>query len=416
MPSQPNSPSQSPIQTITETPTPTPLIESESYEPNVDDSHDFFFFNKNGYMSNQVNYSITSNSANIILVKSQGSKPTIEVSTTSDKPNYATFVSPQHESTQIIILNPSSERINYGSGQLGVHTNENVGSIILPTTKVPLNLYSKGQSSFPFILDQKVPAKSKLLLSKDFEKESTISLNNLIVHRGTIQMKLPDEFNEIKFNHVDSYMNGEVESISSDGSSAVINIQDLKLNKYSNLKVKNVFFNGTITSFSNSVLEVYQSAVFNDNSIVLSDTSFINFGTSKINGVCKEIKLINIDSSSRFLDDEEEEFLVELICGANFSCNNWKKKFVPSKSYKSAICIKKKSQNTISFCLAARNKKDEYKTNGKKKLSIYAIVGIVLGLIVAITIVIVVIICIKKKKLSYVNDEYRMEILHENDT
>ena len=79
------------------------------------------------------------------------------------------------------------------------------------------------------------------------------------------------------------------------GSSVVINIQDLKLIKYSNLKVKNAFFNGTIDLFSNSVLEVYQSVVFNDNSIILSDTSFINFGKSKINGICKEIKLINID-------------------------------------------------------------------------------------------------------------------------
>ena len=103
-----------------------------------------------------------------------------------------------------------------------------------------------------------------------------------------------------------------------------------------------------------------------------------------------------------------------MICGANFSCNNWKNKFVPSGSFKSAACIKKNSQKTI--CLAARNKKDENNTNRKKKLSIYAIVGIVLGLLVAITIVIVVILCIKKKKLSNVNDTYRLEILHETDT
>lgn len=174
------------------------------------------------------------------------------------------------------------------------------------------------------------------------------------------------------------------------------------------------FSMASIASFSNSVLEVYQSAVFNDNSIVLSDTSLINFGTSKISGICKEIKLINIDSSSRFLDDAEEEFVVELICGANFNCNNWKNKFVPSGSYKSAICIKKNSQKT--FCLAARNKKDEDNTKHKKKFPIFAIVGIVLGLLIAITIVIVVIICIKKKKLSYINEEYRLEILHETDT
>lgn len=114
----------------------------------------------------------------------------------------------------------------------------------------------------------------------------------------------------------------------------------------------------------------------------LSETSFINFGNSVIEGVCKEIKIQRKDETknSKKLKDEfneDEEVNINWICGSKFDCSNWKTKYNGNDSfYKYAKCSSKDND----VCLTLSNVEEKSLQNKKKK-------GLSTGIIAAIVIV-----------------------------
>ena len=121
----------------------------------------------------------------------------------------------------------------------------------------------------------------------------------------------------------------------------------------------------------------------------MSESSFIEFGQSEIEGICKEIR-INKEKSINQLEDEIE---VKLICGANFDCSSWKQKYIEDDLYKYAKCSRNSNNNEM--CLIASNKAEP--PAKKKSLSGGAIAGIIIAVIVVVVAVIVGIVVWKKK-------------------
>ena len=193
----------------------------------------------------------------------------------------------------------------------------------------------------------------------------------------------------------------------------------MKIKSGSKLNIKNAYILGTVTSSFNSILQFDKKVIFDDKSIIkLTDTSFINFGNSQIEGICKEIHLIhnpiiiNFNNNNNDNFDNYGEFIIELMCGVNFSCSSWKEKFIPNEMYKSAKCIKKSYNNVV--CLASSNRiNDKDKSPFKKILPTGAIIGIVMAVLVILIVGIVVGVIVWRKKHPWkINENYKLENLN----
>ncbi|KAK8896189.1 hypothetical protein M9Y10_014084 [Tritrichomonas musculus] len=389
-------PNATPIQTSTET-----LIESGTYseattepssefnftqeqeydEPTINDSYEFsgsiIELNKEGYKINQDEYKIKE-LKDVILVKSSDFSSTIIISTTNEKPDQSLFVSPRFQNAKIIVQKPTSDTNEYGSGQIGIHANQNIESVSLPMKKVPLNIYNNDKSSLSFQISKESPLLEREINEEENKENSSLSLNKLIVHNGELEIISPNDINKVKFNEVISYRTGKVEAVDSE-----IAINDLHLMKGSELSLKNANISDHISLSSNSILLIKEKTIASEQSIInLHETSFIDLTSSSIiQGVCKEINIIGIDLESKVSSDYDE-LAVEIICGSyNFDCNSWKEKFIPNEKYKSAKCIRKNDK----ICLSASNI-DGNKTvkRSKKSLSAGAIVGIVLAIVAVV--------------------------------
>ena len=356
------------------------------YAPIIDDSFSSsgstILFTEKGYNDNDKFISTENNKKDILLIQSEKSHINIATSQ-SGKPNSALFVSPKEKNAIITISSPTDGSDNYGTGEFGVHANSNNPTINLPQTKVPLNIFSNQESTIDIKLTNNND-KIRLLESSSTQ----IQLKKLTISGGELQMKVSKETTGISFEEVETYLNGSFNALS-DYEQTEILIGSLSLYHYSNIQSSNVYFNESIEINSHSSIEITNKARFSGiTKIELSESSFIEFGQSEIEGICKEIR-INKEKSINQLEDEIE---VKLICGANFDCSSWKQKYIEDDLYKYAKCSRNSNNNEM--CLIASNKAEP--SAKKKSLSGGAIAGIIIAVIVVVAVIVGIVVWKKK--------------------
>lgn len=367
---------------------------TDEYAPSIDDSFistgNNVLYNEDGYYDDDKFVSTKGNQNDILLAKTD--KQELTITTNSDgKPNSKLFVSPQKKNAVITV---SSQNKAYGSGQVGVHSNSNNPTINLPQTEVPLNVFNNEQSSLNLILNSN--SNSQLL-----DEDVKISLGKLILCRGNLQMKMQNEKSKIKFENIEAYLNNSFNALSNQDEVDIL-VGTLKMNPYSSVTSSNLVINNKIITMPHSKIEFKDEIKFNKKSIIeLSDSSFIEFGESEIEGVCKEIKIKREKSADSLEDSQEID--AKLICGKHFDCSEWKEKYTEDSIYKYAKCVKENDE----VCLVASNKNEKGSNKTKKnKLSGGAIAGIIIAVVVVLICIIVLVVMLQKKTIKRRNVEY----------
>lgn len=367
-------------------PTNEPSFENS---PTIDDS--YVVKNNNielvddGYIDNDQFVSTKDNNHDILLIKSDFQE--IMLSTTSNQQNSNLFISPQVQNAIITISTSNEYR------KLGVHANKNNPIINLQQPKIPLNIFNNDESEIKLNFIQDVSSADLKLL-----ETTTVSLEKLIISNGKISINIINETNKIEFNQIDVYLKSSYKSLRNQ-TEIETEIKSLNMNKESTIQLSNVIFDSIIHTDSNSRIEISNKAKFHEQVVLeLSKSSLIELGESKVEGLCKEIKIIK-DDLSLYKEEYEEEINAKLICGINFDCQSWKSKYTKDSLYQFAYC--KKVDNEI--CLFASNKEMKPNNTNKKPLSTGAIVGIVIAVIavIVVMVVIIAIVVTSKKKKGY---------------
>ena len=198
-------------------------------------------------------------------------------------------------------------------------------------------------------------------------------------------------------------MNGNLNA-SSKKSVVETSIDSLVLNSGSTFSISDAKFNKSIIANDKSELIINENVKISEYlTLELSDSSFINFGNSVIEGICKEIKIQRKDDAKKLKDDFNEEVSIDLICGSKFDCSNWKTKYNGNDSfYKYAKCTSKEND----VCLTLSNVEEKSLQSKKKKgLSNGVIAAIVIACVVVVIAVIVLIAVFVKKsryKLAFI--------------
>ncbi|KAK8881879.1 hypothetical protein M9Y10_044516 [Tritrichomonas musculus] len=390
----PNNPTEAPINPTEISNTPIisgPIDDELTVDQTINFTGDSVEFNKNGYKVDEKDISVTDKKAEIILINPMKGLSLIKINTTTEKPEKAVFVSPTTKNTDAIILTPTDGSNDYGQGEIGIHANSNLNNIILQTEKVPLNIYSNEASDVSFKLEKST-------------NESTIYLNHLIMNDGSLQMKVPDEVETIQFIVVEVYKLDKIEALRSNKEQIETRIDELRLRSGSHLTLASTNIRKVIKASPRSKLSIEGSAAFNNETkIEMTETSFINFGSSNVEGIISEIKLSENGTDVNHL--QEDESIIPLICGDNFKCSDWKDNFVGNIKYIAAKCISYNNQE----CLAATNKPVVVdKHSGNKSLPTGAIIAIVVVVVVVIAAILIVIILVKKKSnynYNHFNDD-----------
>lgn len=361
---------------------PTPIVPTQG--PTVDSTSfsltsEAVEFTKDGYVDGGKTYSASQNKNDIVLVNSPSTS--ISASTTSDHPTKELFISPKSKNTVITVESPKGGATDYGSGEIGIHANSNNPTISIPQSKVPLKLFNNEDSEITFNLKG--------------NSDTSISLNNMVMNNGAVKINLPNGVNRINFEKVDAYQSSTINS-----NNAETRVNHLNMKTGSTVTLTNANFGENIKADPRSKLVINQKSVFNDiTAIQLTETSFIEFGDSVVEGVCKEIKLVEVLTSakSKVLNSNEAE--IQLVCGSKFNCSSWAPKFSGDRVFSSAKCIRFKSNNEM--CLVASNKYEQGNNgdNKKKGLSTGAIAGIVIACVVVVAIIIgVTVYCVKRAR------------------
>lgn len=212
-------------------------------------------------------------------------------------------------------------------------------------------------------------------------------------------MKVPEGIETVEFKVVDVFKN---EQIQTKRNNEIIEtkIDELRLNKGSQLVLFNSNISTVIKSSPGSKLKIEKQAAFNNESrIEITISSLIEFGSSTVVGLCKEIKLT--DFNGERLQEEENELIAPMICGSNFDCNAWKDQFIGNDQYPFARCVKVFDQ----VCLSASNNSGA-KDRGvqKKPLSAGSIAGIVITIVVLfIAVVVLLVLYIMKTRKTQIH-------------
>lgn len=380
-----------------EVPAASPFPTEVPYQNGTEPTVDFTSFNlagesiqftKDGYREDGKDYSGNDNKNDILLVNALSTKLT--TSTTNEQPNNDFYLSPKAKNSQITI--PSSN--DYGQGEIGIHANSNNPTITIPKSKVPLKLFNNENSEINIILNG--------------EKSTSISLNRLLINKGVIKFNIPNGVTGLHFDKVEVYNTGNIQSLIGENK-ADTEIDNLDMKSGSTVTMSNAKFSQTVKSAPHSKLIINGKSTFNENTnIQLTETSLIEFGNSIIEGVCKEIKLIETGTSkeSKHFNSESE---VQLACGSRFECFSWLSKYSGNSKYPTAKCINYTNSNEM--CLVARSKSNQENNvnpHHKKKLSGGAIAGICIACVVVTAVIIgLVLYCLKRhhdnKILQYTN-------------
>lgn len=377
---------------------PTPIANA----PSIDDSYvstgSNVIFAEDGYYDGTEFISTKGNKNDILLIKTEKQEMTLTTNNVG-QPNSALFISPKNKNAVFTITSPKDD--NYGTGQVGIHTNSNNPSVKLPKADVPLNVFNNEEGSLNIMLTSN--QKSKLL------DDNQISLGKLIISGGRLQMKIPNKMSKIEFENVEAYLNNTFNAIN-DEEEIGIAIESLTMNQGSSISTSNVLFEDKIITKPNSRIEVNGKVRFDEETkMEMSDSSFIELGESKIKGTCQEIKVVK-EKSANSLDDSEE-VNAKLICGKNLDCSAWKQKYSKDDFYKYAKCIEEDDE----VCLVASNKGGE-QTDKKKKNSLSggAIAGIIIAVVVVLIVVIVVVVVLQKstrnkRTIGYIETNSQIE-------
>ena len=394
-PIEPIEPSNEPIEpTLVISPTILgPLDDELTVDDSINFKGDSIELTKDGFKVGDNEEFLSEKKSDIIIINTQEDVSLIKINTTHEKPEKTVIISPSNKNTDAIILAPSDGSNDYGQGEIGINANSNLNNIILQTEKVPLNIYNNETTDISIKMDHQI-------------KESTFHLNNLIINNGSLQMKVPDEIQNIQFNIVEVYKIDKIET-KNNNAQVETKIDELRLKKGSQLTLVKTNIAKVIKASPRSKLVIEGSAAFNNETkIEMTETSFINFGSSEVNGVCNEIKLNEDKEDVGILLDDEKS--IPLICGSNFDCSAWKEKYVGNAEFFAAKCISRDNQ----ICLAATNKANiDAKNNG---LPIGATIAIVVVVIVVVIAVIVIVIVVVKRRntqnYNHFNDEFANEM------
>ncbi|KAK8867162.1 hypothetical protein M9Y10_010138 [Tritrichomonas musculus] len=377
----------------TKVPSATPIVDDLIVDDSLDFEGDSIEFTKDGYSVNNIDHSISNKNSDIFLIHPQGDYSLIKINTTSEKPVKTSFVSPKVKDSTAVILKPSDGSDNFGSGEVGVHANSNLKNIVLQKENVPLNIYNNENSKVSISLDSSL-------------KSTSLSLKDLIVNDGAIQMQIPSETKTIEFNSINAYKTDRVEA-TRNNEQVEIKVNDVKLNKGSQLTITKFNVTNVIKTSSQSKLIVESMVAFDDNSrMELMESSLIDFGSSLIEGIVKEIKLLEPEPESKLQDGEK---MISLMCGINFNCSLWKEKFVGNSEYLSAKCIKNNFDDQV--CLAASNSANglDKNVNDKKPLSGGAIAGIVIAVFVVAAAAVIIVLFVFRKKADNNNIDHQSQ-------
>lgn len=361
----PSSPADDHTDVPVEIPLPVPSID-DSYQSSSSE----IIFTENGFKDKEGNENaVTNEEDDILLIKSDQNELTV-ISGNSNKGNL--FISPQNENSVITIKKQEGQTDFHG--EIGLHANSKNPTVNLPQSSAPLNLFNNENSKISFVSDQ-------------ITNSVPISLQKLTISDGTIHIDVPEGSTGVEFKEVETFMKSKIETYHNNELSDT-SIGSLKMNQGSNIEVTNAIFSNSITCDAGSQMTIERKAKFNDKTVItLTDSSFINFGKSLIEGICKEIV---VKQNGKLLDDEKS---ATIMCGSNFDCQAWKEKYSKdSSAYPYAKCTTEGQNGT---CLVATNKNEE--TPKKKKgLSKGAIAGIVIACIAVVVIIIIVAVCVKK--------------------
>lgn len=366
----------------TENPTTDSFIPNKPTIDSFESSSSNIEFTEKGFMDGDVFVSTEANKNVILFIKSN--KDEIFLSTDVDsKPDKNLFVSPQEKNILISIIAP--DNADYGTGSFGVHANSNDPVIILPQSKVPLNLFNDDLSEIEFHFNEE----------NSNDVETSILLQKLTISDGELIINLPKNVISVEFEEVETFMNGKLKTIQDKMNSIEIKIGSLKLNSDSVIKMVNISFNSAINTESNSRIEIEEKVKFNDKSTIeISDDSMIEFGKSIIEGIVNSIKIIKTKSIKNIIENEESES--RLICGFNFDCISWLDKIVANESNQFLYCTKIENDEN---CLVISNRKQlPSKDPEKKKLSTTIIVVIIVVIILVLAAVIISIIFVIWRK------------------
>lgn len=326
---------------------------------------------KDGYIDDGKEYITTSSSSDVILIKTNEMKLTIKTKADSEpsQKKYLTIGS----YGSIVNIQPDG---NFGKGQIGIHPNGEEPNIHIPTSSVPLNFYINEANvitiQFAEIFRESTPDK--------------ISMKSILSHSGSLEISAKDTtVNLIEFDEVNIYNDGYINSLIYGSNNPIVtSIKNLTLNQGSSSTLSNVLIGSQLTAKPGAKVAIKGKVTFNDLcSISMSQSSFIDLGDSVVEGICDSLTAkVDELKSSKLLENEEETF----ICGSNFDCENWVKKF-SSDDYSNPKCDKK--------CLVATRK---VKSGPKGGLSKGAIAAIVIAVILAVAAGVVAFFIIIKKK------------------
>ena len=175
----------------------------------------------------------------------------------------------------------------------------------MPKSSTPLNLFNNENSRITFHSEQKA-------------ESVPISLQKLTISDGAIHIDVPGETTGVEFKEVETYLDGKISTYKNNELTET-SIGALKMHQGSNIEVENAAFTNSISCEAGSKMKIDGKAKFNPQTIInLTDTSFINFGNSLIEGICREIFILDSKLNAMKLDDKENS--ASVICGSNFDC------------------------------------------------------------------------------------------------
>lgn len=369
-----------PTQTPTAYPEPTKIPgpsddpDTES-GPSIDSTSqtesDDITFTKDGFTDN-TNHDTTNIKSDIILIKSDSTSIALKAES-ENAPSQDRYLSVQKPGTEITIQVPPSG--DYGKGEFGIHANSQGPKIKVSTASVPLNFYNDNDNSITL---ETIGAAAS---------SESITILKITSTKGKLSFNLPDNAKHIEAKEINLFNKGRIESKAGSNLIETI-IGQLNLKGGSNSTISHVNIKNGVSFDDSSVLYVEEKATFNSaSSITLSESSFLEFGKSTIEGVCGSLNLSpsTAPSSADLLSDEKP-----LICGEKFDCKAWSGKYKGNDAFPYSKC----STIDNEKCIVASKKKS---SGGKSKAGLIA--GVVIAVIIVIAAVVVgVIIYLRKKR------------------
>lgn len=341
-------------------------------------------FFPNGYMDGDSKVTTIMTKSSIVLIKVFSNS--IILKTDGNKPqNQDKYLSFQRQFQQVTIDKPTEN--GYGKGSLGIHPNSMNPTVKLPVLSsfIPLNIYNDKDSVISFdSLD------NNLLINSIFIQKVTATA-------GTLTLKTPTNVETFHSKEINIYGQTEINIYCKE-----IKVNNLTLFLNSRTIINKLNIIDTFLIKGGSSFHAKEKVAFNEEStVILSDSSFIDFESSIVSGVCKKLKLITTKAAKMQNDFDEKV----LICGRKFNCEKWCQIFEGNDVYLNCKCeVTSVNQN----CLVAFNNDTINSTDGSnvgdgeggspKMITVIVIVVASIVIVACIVVIVYVSIVLYKKK------------------